>query len=72
MKVLPKGTFLFAISGLEAEGTRGCCAITGVEATTNQLKCVHDRYGTLNGSQMAHTLKSCKAGLGTHASEGFL
>ena len=36
LKVIPKGTFLFAITGLEAAGTRGSCAITGIEATTNQ------------------------------------
>lgn len=36
LKILPIGTFLFAITGLEAEGTRGSCAITGIEATTNQ------------------------------------
>jgi type I restriction enzyme S subunit len=36
LKTIPKGTFLFAITGLEAAGTRGSCAITGVEATTNQ------------------------------------
>lgn len=36
LKIIPKGTFLFAITGLEAAGTRGSCAITGVEATTNQ------------------------------------
>lgn len=36
LKILPKGTFLIAITGLEAEGTRGSCGITGVEATSNQ------------------------------------
>ena len=36
LKFIPKGTFLFAITGLEAAGTRGSCAITGIEATTNQ------------------------------------
>lgn len=36
LKSIPKGTFLFAITGLEAAGTRGSCAITGIEATTNQ------------------------------------
>ena len=36
LKILPKGTFLIAITGLEAAGTRGSCAITGIEATTNQ------------------------------------
>lgn len=32
----PKGTFLMAITGLEAAGTRGSCAILGTPATTNQ------------------------------------
>jgi len=36
LRMIPKGTFLFAITGLEAAGTRGSCAITGIEATTNQ------------------------------------
>lgn len=36
LKTIPNGTFLFAITGLEAAGTRGSCAITGIEATTNQ------------------------------------
>ncbi|PFQ31115.1 restriction endonuclease subunit S [Bacillus cereus] len=36
LRAYPKGTFFIAITGLEAEGTRGSCAITGVEATTNQ------------------------------------
>lgn len=36
LKLLPKGTFLMAITGLEAEGTRGSCGIVGADATTNQ------------------------------------
>jgi len=36
LKILPIGTFLFAITGLEAQGTRGSCGILGVESTTNQ------------------------------------
>lgn len=36
LKVLPKNTFLMAITGLEAEGTRGSCGIVGEESTTNQ------------------------------------
>ncbi|QNJ97044.1 restriction endonuclease subunit S [Constantimarinum furrinae] len=36
LKVHPVGTFLMAITGLEAAGTRGSCAITGIRATTNQ------------------------------------
>jgi type I restriction enzyme S subunit len=36
LKIHPKGTFLMAITGLEAEGTRGSCGIVGAKATTNQ------------------------------------
>lgn len=36
LRVLPKDTFLIAITGLEAETTRGSCGFTGREATTNQ------------------------------------
>jgi len=45
------GTFLMAITGLEAAGTRGSCAILGCEATTNQscmaiygTKCLSEQY----------------------------
>jgi type I restriction enzyme S subunit len=36
LKLVPKETFLMAISGLEAEKTCGSCAITGIDSTTNQ------------------------------------
>ncbi|MBE0494771.1 MAG: restriction endonuclease subunit S [Campylobacterales bacterium] len=36
LKIYPSGTFFIAITGLEAEGTRGSCAIIAKEATTNQ------------------------------------
>lgn len=36
LMVHPPGTFLMAISGLEAAGTRGSCALLGIAATTNQ------------------------------------
>jgi type I restriction enzyme S subunit len=36
LKILPVGTFLMAITGLEAAGTRGSCGIVGKESTTNQ------------------------------------
>lgn len=36
LTIHPIGTFLMAITGLEAAGTRGSCAILGAEATTNQ------------------------------------
>lgn len=36
LKIIPEGTFLMAITGLEAQGTRGSCAVTAIKATTNQ------------------------------------
>lgn len=36
LKLHPVGTFFIAITGLEAAGTRGSCAINAVPATTNQ------------------------------------
>tara|TARA_Y100001936_G_C16061237_1_gene664246 strand:- start:578 stop:1861 length:1284 start_codon:yes stop_codon:yes gene_type:complete len=36
LKIYPKGTFVMAIVGLEAEGTRGRCAILGIDATVSQ------------------------------------
>lgn len=36
LKLYKPGTFFIAITGLEAAGTRGSCAIIGREATTNQ------------------------------------
>ena len=36
LKLHPKGTFLMAITGLEAETTRGRCGIIGEPSTTNQ------------------------------------
>lgn len=36
LKIHPVGTFLIAITGLEAAGTRGSCGIVGAAATTNQ------------------------------------
>ncbi len=36
LAMVPTGTFLMAITGLEAEGTRGACGIVGAPSTTNQ------------------------------------
>lgn len=36
LTIYPKGTFLIAITGLEAAGTRGRCAFVETPATTNQ------------------------------------
>ncbi len=36
LKIHPAGTFLMAITGLEAAGTRGSCGIVGAPSATNQ------------------------------------
>lgn len=36
LRIVPKGTFVIAITGLEASGTRGNCAILGIDTTLNQ------------------------------------
>lgn len=36
LRIVPKGTFVIAITGLEAKGTRGNCAILDIETTINQ------------------------------------
>ena len=36
LKIIPRGTFVMAITGLEASGTRGNCAILGIDTTLNQ------------------------------------
>lgn len=55
LKIIPTGTFLFAITGLEAEGTRGSCAITGIEATTNQsCMALYPKKGKLTTEYLFH------------------
>ena len=36
LRIIPKGTLVIAIMGLEAAGTRGNCCILGIETTINQ------------------------------------
>lgn len=36
LRIVPRGTFVMAITGLEATGTRGNCAILGIDTTLNQ------------------------------------
>lgn len=55
LKIIPKGTFLFAITGLEAAGTRGSCAITGIDATTNQsCMALYPKVGLLTTAYLYH------------------
>lgn len=36
LRIVPKGTFIMAITGLETAGTRGNCALLGFDTTLNQ------------------------------------
>src|SRR5439155_5917500 len=36
LEIIPAGTFVMAITGMEAEGTRGSCGIVGTPSTMNQ------------------------------------
>jgi len=55
LKTIPVGTFLFAITGLEAAGTRGSCALTGIEATTNQsCMALYPKNGILTTPYVYH------------------
>ncbi len=55
LKTLPIGTFLFAITGLEATGTRGSCGITGIKATTNQsCMALYPKKGLLTTPYLYH------------------
>lgn len=36
LRIVPKGTFVMAITGLEATGTRGNCGILGIDTALNQ------------------------------------
>lgn len=55
LKTIPSGTFLMAITGLEAAGTRGSCAITGIDATTNQsCMALYPKKGLLTTPYLYH------------------
>ena len=55
LKTIPKGTFLIAITGLEAAGTRGSCATTGIVATTNQsCMALYPKKGLLTTLYLYH------------------
>lgn len=48
LKLYPSGTFFIAITGLEAPGTRGKCAINAVPATTNQSCMAFEKNDNVN------------------------
>ena len=50
LKLYPQGTLFIAITGLEAPGTRGRCAINDVPATTNQSCLAFENISNINTS----------------------
>ena len=52
LTIHPAGTFLMAITGLEAEGTRGSCALLDTPATTNQSCMAIYATSTLSASYL--------------------
>ena len=55
LKILPIGTFLMAITGLEAAGTRGSCGVTGIKATTNQsCMALFPKLGKIDSKYLYH------------------
>jgi len=55
LKIIPIGTFLMAITGLEAAGTRGSCGITGILATSNQsCMALYPKKGLLTTPYLYH------------------
>ncbi len=57
LKLYTSGTFFIAITGLEAEGTRGSCAIIGKEATTNQSCMAFEENDTIHNRFLFHYYK---------------
>ena len=54
LTIHPVGTFLMAITGLEAEGTRGSCGIVGAPSTTNQSCMAVYPKASLTGEYLFH------------------
>jgi type I restriction enzyme S subunit len=55
LKIVPKNSFVLAITGLEAAGTRGNCAILGIDTTLNQsCMALFPTESMLNSSFLFH------------------
>ena len=54
LKIHPKGTFLIAITGLEAAGTRGSCGFIGKPSATNQSCMALYTNNKLNTNYLFH------------------
>lgn len=71
LKIYPAGTFFIAITGLEAPGTRGRCAINSVPATTNQSCMAFEKIEAIDTKYLSYWYKHysealyCKYAQGT-------
>lgn len=54
LTIYPKGTFLIAITGLEAAGTRGRCAILGKAGTVNQSCMAFEKRNDVDTNYQYH------------------
>jgi len=55
LRLVPSGTFVMAITGLEAVGTRGNCAMLGIDTTLNQsCMAIYPKKDLLNTSFLFH------------------
>jgi len=70
LKIHPPGTFFIAITGLEAEGTLGSCAIIGKEATTNQSCMAFPENPRIDTIYLYHYYRRYGKYLGTRYSHG--
>jgi type I restriction enzyme, S subunit len=70
LTILPIGTFLMAITGLEAEGTRGACGIVGAPSTTNQSCMAVFPTGALMPEYLFHYYVYCGKSLALQYCQG--
>lgn len=71
LRLVPHGTFVIAITGLEAAGTRGNCGILGIDTTMNQsCMAIFPLPKILDTSFLFQWYKSCSEELGIRMTQG--
>lgn len=71
LRLIPKGTFVMAITGLEATGTRGNCGILGIETTMNQsCMAIFPKEELLNSKFLFQWYRAFSEDLGIRLTQG--
>lgn len=71
LKVIPKGTVVIAITGLEAAGTRGNCAKLGIDTTLNQsCMAIFPKREILDSDYLFHWYKKIGESYGIRYTQG--